>query len=94
MAHRHLIGINSPPNDHEPDNNTLGLDLPRGWDGDAWKREAAGSTSYWLRAWNKGTERFAIAQAEEYEAARKLLLQDIETGGSGKAILMIAEQNG
>src|SRR5207245_2593656 len=31
-AHRDLIGIDSPPLDHEPDNMALGPVLPDGWD--------------------------------------------------------------
>jgi len=83
MAHRHLLAIDSPPDDHAPDSQTLGPVLPLGWDGDAWQREDSNGNSYWLRAWNKSTSRYAVAQAETYETARESLLQDIETGGSG-----------
>ncbi len=54
MAIRDLLGVESPPSDHEPDNMTLGPNLPFGWEGDAWKRKSSdGNNSYWLRAWNK-----------------------------------------
>ena len=91
MTHRHLIGIPSPPDDHQPDNITLGPVLPNHWNGDAWKREKANDNSYWLRAWNKSTSRFAIAQADTYEAARQLLQEDIAKGGTGKVTITVTE---
>src|SRR5437762_3152770 len=34
-GHRHLVGIDSPPEDYVADDMTLGPRLPEGWDGDA-----------------------------------------------------------
>jgi hypothetical protein len=89
MAHRHLIGVDSPPDDHVPDNMTLGPNLPAGWDGDAWTRESSHGNSYWLRAWNKSTGQYAIARAEKYEDARKRLLETINNGGNGRAVVSV-----
>jgi hypothetical protein len=91
MPFRHLIGVDSPPEDHQPDNMTLGPSLPAGWDGDAWKREGTGGNSYWLRAWNKSTGQYAIVQASTYEAARQLLQERIGQGGSGKVAVTVSE---
>lgn len=91
MAHRHLIGIESPPDDHQPDNMTYGPVLPAGWSGDAWKREGASENSYWLRAWNKATGQYAVAQADTYEAARQLLQDCIAQGGTGKVTISATE---
>jgi hypothetical protein len=68
---------------------TLGPVLPAGWDGDAWAREGEGKNSYWLRAWNKITGQFAIAQAEKYEVAASLLRDRISEGGTGRALITI-----
>ena len=82
MANRHLLAIDSPPDDHEPDNQTLGPVLPTGWGGDAWMRESSDGNSYWLRAWNKSTGRYSIAQGTTYEETRAALVADVEQGGS------------
>jgi len=92
MAHRHLIGIDSPPDDHEADNMTSGPVLPAGWDGDAWKCEGTGTNSYWLRAWNKETGQYAVAQASTYESAQQLLQDSVAQGGSGKVTISFTEQ--
>lgn len=91
MAHRHLLGVDSPPDDHRPDNLTDGPALPAGWDGEAWTRESAFGNSYWLRAWNKNTGHYAVAQANTYEAARQLLQDKIAHGGSGKVSITVTE---
>jgi hypothetical protein len=90
-VHRDLIGIESPPLDHKPDNLTLGPALPPGWDGDSWMREAPNASSYWLRAWNKNTGQYAIAQAADYEDARRSLLERIRLGGSGRVDVKVVE---
>ena len=90
MAARHLIAIPSPPDDHESDNMTLGPVLPAGWEGDSWNKEDTSGNSYWLRAWNKSTGRFSIAQADKYESARQMLLDDIDGGGAGETRITIS----
>src|SRR5206468_7899609 len=70
-GHRHLVGIDSPPSDYVPDDMTLGPRLPEEWDGDAWMKPDG--TSYFLRAWNKGEARYAIASGTKYEEARTRL---------------------
>lgn len=72
---RHLIGIDSPPDDFLPDPMTLGPRLPPGWDGDAWI--APQGQEYFLRAWNKSTAQFTIARATKYEEARAKLLNNL-----------------
>ncbi len=91
VGYRNLLAIDSPPEDHESDNLTEGPALPAGWDGDAWKREKKDSNSYWLRAWNKKTGQYAIAQASTYEAARQLLQKRIAAGGTGKATITVSD---
>jgi hypothetical protein len=78
-GHRHLVGIDSPPADYIPDDMTLGPRLPEGWDGDGWMKPAG--DSYFLRAWNKGQARYAVATGTKYEEARKRLLDEIAGGG-------------
>jgi len=91
MPHRHLIAIESPPDNHEPDDMTLGPVLPAGWDGDAWKGKDKAGNSYWLRAWNQKTTCYAIAQASTYVAARQILCADVAEGGSRKAVIKVRE---
>ena len=79
LMHRHLLGIESPPSDYVPDSMTLGPVLPEGWDGDSWEK-AGGGRGYFLRAWNKGSGRIAIGQADTYEEARRRLMGDISAG--------------
>jgi len=85
MAHRQLIGVDSPPDDYTEDRMTDGPRLPEGWTGDAWTRQDANGSSYWLRAWNKTTGQYAVARADKYEAARLVLQKKISQGGTGKA---------
>ena len=75
--HRHLIALESPPAEFVPDPMTLGPVLPEGWDGDAWIRP--GNPSYFLRAWSIDG-RVAYGIADTYEAARRLLLEDVASG--------------
>lgn len=76
--HRHLIGVDSPPPDYVADPLTLGPVLPEGWDGDAWVEP--GGRGYFLRAWHKPTARVAYGRGPTYEAARRVLLDDVRSG--------------
>jgi hypothetical protein len=78
-GHRHLVGIDSPPNHFVPDRMTLGPRLPEGWDGDAWT--SPDESTFFLRAWNRSTGRFALGTGSGYEEARAALLREISQGG-------------
>jgi len=88
-GHRHLLGIDSPPADYVPDNMTLGPRLPEGWDGDAWTHPAG--DGYFLRAWHKASGRYALGKGAKYEEARRILLNDIQTGHK-KVVIQVTEQ--
>lgn len=77
--HRHLVGIDSPPAHFVPDRMTLGPRLPEGWDGDSWT--SPDESRFFLRAWSKSSERYAVANGSTYEEARTGLLQEINAGG-------------
>lgn len=89
---RHLIGVDSPPDDYVPDTMTKGPVLPAEWEGDAWVREAKGDNSFWLRAWNKATGEFVTAEASKYETARKLLRDRIAHGLTQKVTVKVMEK--
>jgi hypothetical protein len=78
--HRHLIGLESPPDDYVPDPMTQGPVLPEGWDGDAWVDANPRRTGYFLRAWNARTNRVAYARGTAYESARRALLAEVSEG--------------
>lgn len=78
--HRHLIGLESPPDDYVPDPMTQGPVLPEGWDGDAWVDPNPRRTGYFLRAWNARTNRVAYARGTNYESARRALLAEVSEG--------------
>jgi hypothetical protein len=90
-GHRHLLGIDSPPDDYVPDDMTLGPRLPEGWDGDAWTQPGGGG--HFLRAWHKPTGRYAIGTGSKYEEARQRLLEDIKSG-SRRALVNVTERTG
>jgi hypothetical protein len=78
--HRHLIGLESPPDDYVPDPMTQGPVLPEGWDGDAWVDPNPRRTGYYLRAWNAHTNRVAYARGTAYESTRRALLAEVAEG--------------
>jgi len=77
-VHRHLLGLESPPDDHLPDPMTQGPVLPEGWDGDAWV--GIKGRGYFLRAWNAGTGRIAYGRGTTYKEARDALLAEVAEG--------------
>jgi uncharacterized protein YodC (DUF2158 family) len=85
-VHRHLIGVESPPHDYVLDNATIGPDLRDGWEVETWVLRGSDGP-YWLRAWNKGTGRFAITISRTYMEAADNLREDVSRGGSRKAEL-------
>ena len=87
-GHRHLVGIDSPPQDFVSDDMTLGPRLPEGWDGDAWTKPKGGG--YFLRAWNKADARCALGVGATYEEASKQLMAEI-TGGGRKVEIRVTE---
>jgi hypothetical protein len=78
--HRHLIGLESPPDDYVPDPMTQGPVLPEGWDGDAWIDPNPRRPGYFLRAWNFRTKRVAYARGTTYVGAREALLAEVAEG--------------
>ncbi len=85
---RHLIGIESPPDEFIEDYMTRGPKLPPGWDGDAWIHPS--ERRCFLRAWNKQTGRTAIGRGVTYEEARKRLLEDVEKG-TARVVIQVHE---
>jgi transcriptional regulator with XRE-family HTH domain len=75
--YRHLPGMASPPSDFVPDPMTRGPLLPADWEGDAWAREGANDSSYYLRAWNRHTGKCVSSRASRYEDARAALVDKI-----------------
>jgi hypothetical protein len=78
--HRHLIGLESPPENYVADPLTQGPVLPEGWDGDAWVDPSPRRPGYYLRAWNTRTGRIAYARGTTYESTRRALLADVAEG--------------
>ena len=76
--HRHLLGLNSPPNDYVADRFASTMFVPEHWDGDAWIR--ANGREYFLRAWNVMTGRVAYGRGTSFEQARLQLLIDVTEG--------------
>jgi hypothetical protein len=89
VGHRHLVGIDSPPNQFVPDRMTLGPRLPEGWDGDSWT--SPDESAFFLRAWNKSTGRYAIGTGSAYEEARAALLREVNSGGRS-VVIHVQEQ--
>ncbi|SRR5712691_7848688 len=89
-GHRHLLGLDSPPENYVTDNMTLGPRLPAGWDGDAWMNP--NGDGYFLRAWNKQTGAYAIGTGSRCEEARRKLLDEIKTGN--KRVVVTAPEAG
>jgi uncharacterized protein YodC (DUF2158 family) len=83
-VHRHLIGIESPPDGFVLDHMTIGPSFPSDWEVETWIR-AGSAVGYWLRAWNKSTARYAIAKANTYSEAADNLRDDVSRGGSHEA---------
>ena len=83
--HRHLIGLKSSPADYNADTMTLGPVLPEGWDGVAWERVGGRGGSF-LRAWNKAKGLVSYGEANSYEEARCLLLDEVSRGGKMAAL--------
>jgi uncharacterized protein YodC (DUF2158 family) len=83
-VHRHLIGVESPPEGYVLDNMIIGPNFPRDWEVETWVLRGSDGP-YWLRAWNKGTGRSAIATSRTYMEAADNLREHVSEGGSREA---------
>lgn len=83
-VHRHLIGIESPPEDYVMDHVIVGPGFPSDWEVETWIHGGSDGP-YWLRAWNKSTGRYATAGANTYNEAADRLREDVSRGGSHQA---------
>ena len=83
-SHRHLIGVETPPQDFVLDNIIMGPNFPSDWEVETWTHKGD-CEAYWLRAWNKSTGRYAVASSHSYTDAADKLRNDVAQGGSYKA---------
>jgi len=88
-SHRHLVAIDSPPDDYEFDKFIEGPVLPVGWTGDSWVRPEP--TGYFLRAWSKSTSEWAVENGDKYVETRDALVARIRNGLVKKATITFAE---